>query len=93
MSADRPPVDEVTATRDRRLADYALELGQAVELDLLVAAGGGPGAGPRLVTGDVTGATDGVLLLASGPTRRTVRVPWAAIATIRNAVPTHPANS
>lgn len=91
MSMDRPPVDEVAATRDRRLADYALTLGDDVEVELLVV--GQPSqVGPRLVEGTVTGATDGVVLLAAGPTRRTIRVPWAAIAVIRNTPPTHPAN-
>lgn len=70
------------------LAGYGLTLEQAIEVELLVAAPGGTG---RLLEGTITGATDAALMLEGKGHRRTTRVPWAAVALIRDAVAAHPA--
>lgn len=78
----------IDATRSAEvLAGYGLELGQAIEVELLVA--GGPATG-RLVEGTVAGATDTVLVLEPKGHRRTTRVPFTAVALIRDAYTDHP---
>lgn len=88
VQADGTPYDpDASAT----LATYALNLGLDVEVELLVV--GQPSqVGPRLVEGTVAGATDNVLLITHPSTRRVTRLPWPAIAAIRNATPQHPAH-
>lgn len=69
------------------LAGYGLELYQAIEVELLVtgAAGGG-----RLVEGTVVDATTNALVVEAKAGRRTTRLPWTAVALIRDALTDHP---
>lgn len=81
-----PPVDPPTSI----LGDYCLAPGDRVEVELLVPGGvGAVPSGPRVVEGLVAGATPAMLLIGTRTTD--VRVPWSAIATIRNTVTPHPA--
>lgn len=70
----------------RILAGYGLDPGQAVEVELLI----GAGTTGRLLEGHVTGATPDVLILDPKGHHRPTRVPWAAIALIRDALADHP---
>lgn len=92
--ATPPPSDadarllEVRATSV--LAGYGLTLEQAIEVELLVT--GQPSqVAPRLVEGTIVGATEAALMLEATPGRRTTRVPWSAVALIRDAITHHPA--
>ena len=69
------------------LAGYGLTIGQAVEVELLVA--GGPATG-RLLEGTVADATDLVLVIEPKGHRRPTRVPFTAVALIRDAYTDHP---
>lgn len=92
MSHPDPPVDGEEVKGRALLVAHRLELGTAVEVELTVTAG--PPANslaPRLVEGTVLGATSRVLVLEGRAGRRLTRIPWAAIATIRDAVAPHPA--
>lgn len=73
------------------LHDYALAIGDRVEVELLVVGPAGISPGPRLVEGRVVGATSSVLVL-DGRTSD-ARIPWRAIALIRLAVTAHPATT
>lgn len=75
------------------LAAWGLVGGQDVEVEVLVAGQYAAHVAPRLIEGTITGATGNVLVLNAVPGDRTVRVPWHAIATVRDRVtaPTHPA--
>lgn len=70
------------------LNDHALAIGDDVEVELIVA---DPGNGVRRVEGRVVDATPAVLIVEpnSGGRRRT-RIPWGAIAAIRDAYVPHP---
>jgi hypothetical protein len=89
MTAAITEVDREVARRVLE-QDYALVRGQAVEVELLVTSGMGA-SGPRLIEGDVAHATSLVLMVAAKPGGRLVRIPWHAVATIRDAVTPHPA--
>lgn len=83
----KPPVSPVAGI----LSDYTLAVGDNVEVTLLVSAVkwvGGP-VEPLRVEGKVAGASPAMLLI--GGRDSDVRVPWSAIATIRNAPAAHPA--
>lgn len=76
------------------LEDYGLRPDTEVEVELLIT-GGGRSHGstmPRLVEGTVAGATPNVLVLEATPARIVYRIPWRAIALIRNTHQQHPAN-
>jgi len=85
-------VRDATATADA-LEDYALTMGDHVEVELLVTttvAGASPSVVvPRIVEGRIVGATRRVLVLESR--QHDTRVRWEAIALIRPAVTAHPA--
>lgn len=78
------------------LDTYGLRPDLPVEVELLIAGGGGATHGttmPRLVEGTVAGATTAVLILEAPRPRVVYRIPWAAIALIRtDNTPTHPAH-
>lgn len=82
-------------THHEPLSRHALELGSAVEVELLVveqigAMGPTPMLRPRLVEGTVADATAAVLIIETR-TGRLTRVPWPSVALIRDAAPVHPA--
>lgn len=84
--AGLPPADESTNT----LRAWGLTVGQAVEVDLLVAGikwVGGP-VEPTRVEGKVVSATDNALVIETDQAAR-VRVAWQAVAIIRDRI-THP---
>lgn len=81
---------EPRAPRDFILEDYALRMGDAVEVSLLTQAGvGAVPSGPLLVEGEVVDATTTVVVIETRQRTR-VRVSWQAVATIRDRVTTHP---
>lgn len=78
----------------RVLRSYGLRIDTEVEVELLVT-GGGRAHGstmPRLVEGAVASATLNVLILEAATPAVVYRIPWQAIALIRNTHH-HPANS
>jgi ribosome maturation factor RimP len=83
------PEDKVARQIARRVLeeDYALVRGQDVEVELLVTSQ----HGPRLVEGTIAHATPLVIMIATKPGGRLVRIPWHAVATIRDATTAHPA--
>lgn len=82
--------DEAVAGRSI-LKDYGLDAGDVVEVELLVT-DAHTGNTPRLVEGIVVAATTLIVCLEHPNSHTITRIPWHAIALIRNAVTPHPAN-
>lgn len=83
-----PGAGVIDATRSEGiLAGYGLTIGDAVEVELLV--GAGTAVGPRIVEGTIAGAHPAVLVVESAGGRVTNRIPWPAVANVRNR-PDHP---
>lgn len=93
MTAGTVAADRAEAGEERRrLTDYRLALGDRVEVELLVAGQFVGVVSPRLVAGTVVAGTPAALILEHPLGVDTIRIPWAAIALIRTATATHPAN-
>lgn len=73
----------------RALSDYALKVGDDVDVDLLVGTEANGRTQPVTIEGRVVTATSRVLVVER--TRRRTRIPWAAVAAIRDTTTTHPA--
>lgn len=67
---------------------YMVKYGQSVEVELMVPSP----AGIRLLEGTIITATTAVLVVETSNGRVTNRLPWHAIANVRNPIPVHPAN-
>ena len=76
-------------THHEPLSRHALTLNARVVVELLVV-GAPTQVGPRIVEGRVADATAAILLLEHDD-GTAIRIPWPAIALIRDTHPTHPA--
>lgn len=76
-------------THHEPLSRHALELNARVAVELLVI-GQPTQVGPRIVEGRVADATAAILLIEHDD-GTAIRIPWPAIALIRDTHPTHPA--
>lgn len=73
-----------------QLIPYRLELGQEVEVEVLAPPHAGE-LGPRIVEGRVVDATTAVVVIESLTAgQRRTRVPWSAVALVRDRPNTHP---
>lgn len=73
-----------------RLQPYRLELGQEVEVEVLAPSHAGE-LGPRIVEGAIVDATTAVVVIESlAAGKRRTRVPWSAVALVRDRPNTHP---
>lgn len=89
MSAGEFPEAPLAERQARAmLVGHRLDVGDAIEVELLVARSDG---GPRLVEGTVLDATPMALVIETrSGGRRTARIPWQAISLIRDALTDHP---
>lgn len=77
-------------THHEPLARHALDLNTRVTVDLLTAVGPDGSTGTHRVTGRVADATTAILLIEHDD-GTAIRIPWPAIAAIRDTHPAHPA--
>lgn len=84
-----PPVDEHAARGRVLLVAHRIDLNTAVEVELLISIDVTGRTEPKLVEGTVAEATGAVLVLENAR-GRLARIPWAAIAVIRDQPNTAP---